>query len=661
MDFTLQGGQMIKLSNVKLGVKIGLGFAVCLALMLVSSGFSYWGLNGSDQGFKQYRALARDTNLSGRLQANLLMLRMDAKNYIISHDEQFLRDFHVRKDKVLTFFSEAKQEINSPNRRPLVLSANAQFDQYIKQFEQVVILIQQRDNVVKNALDTNGLAMRKAVTEIITSAYADNDAVASYYAARVQENLLLGRLYSNKYLKTNSLTDYNFARDFLNNELTSATTDLDSQLQNPRRRTLFTTFKTASESYIDALNKTNSLITQRNQIIENQLDVLGPQIADSLEQVKLSVMSEQDTLGPALQQNNSVSVSFVLVCTIIALIAGIVISLFITRLITRPIASAVIAAKQLEQGNLATEIEFNGKDEIAELMRSMSAMASSLSAMISNINQASGEISNSAEQLASATTQTSQGMNEQQLETDQVATAMDEMANSVQEVARSAAAAAHAATDATHQAKSGFDVVNKTLKNIELLDSEMTNSADEISTLKRESENIGSILDVIRDIAEQTNLLALNAAIEAARAGEQGRGFAVVADEVRTLAQRTQDSISQIEKLISQLQSGAQQAVTAIDSGQQQAKLTVSDAMKAGEALDKILQSINTINDMNSQIASASEQQSLVAETINMNVNNVKRISTESAVVSNQTAHSSGELAQISEQLRVLVQQFKFA
>ncbi|AXT30750.1 methyl-accepting chemotaxis protein [Pseudoalteromonas tunicata] len=651
----------VMLNQFKLGIKIGSGFAICLSLMLIASVFSYWGLSSADEGFSSYRSLARDTNLSGRLQANLLMIRMDVKNYLISNDDKFLAEYDARKKNVLELFQNAKVEVHDPERAQIVILAQRGFIQYSNEFSQAVDLVKQRNELVTTLLDPNGLAMRKAISEIIASAYQEKDNDASFYAAQVLENLLLGRLYTNKYLKTNDVTDYNYARDFLTQELQTSAASLDEQLDNPSRRRLFNEFTSASALYIRTLNEIYAVIEQRNQIIHNQLDILGPKIANDLEQLKLSVMKEQNLVGPALQSSNQFSVLVMLICTLVALIAGVIISFFITRSITRPLGQAVKVAQALEQGSLNTKIEAIGKDEIAILMESLAKMAKSIANMISNINDASGEIFNSAEQLASATVQTSEGAQDQLVETDQVATAMHQMAVSVQEVARSAAQAAHAAEEARVQTLNGFEVVNSTLDNIHQLEREMSKSSEEIANLKNHSENIGGILDVIRDIAEQTNLLALNAAIEAARAGEQGRGFAVVADEVRTLAQRTQNSISQIESLINHLQAGALKAVGAINVGHDQLQVTVIQAAKAGESLALIRDAINTINDMNAQIASASEQQSMVAETININVTNVRRISDESAAVSSQTAHSSSELAMVAEQLKGLVGQFKLA
>ncbi|MFT4926069.1 MAG: methyl-accepting chemotaxis protein, partial [Phenylobacterium sp.] len=235
--------------------------------------------------------------------------------------------------------------------------------------------------------------------------------------------------------------------------------------------------------------------------------------------------------------------------------------------------------------------------------------------------------------------------------TDQVAVAMNQMAGTVEEIAQSAANAADFALEASDEAKTGSQVIQRTIASINQLEDVITNTSTSLTELAREADNIGSILDVIRGIADQTNLLALNAAIEAARAGEQGRGFAVVADEVRNLAQRTQESTEQIHKLIERLQKGTRHAVTAMDQSRVFVESSMSEAASSGEALDRILVTVAKINDMNTQIASASEEQNTTAEQINQNVVAVNQISHKSADNAETAVESTQALFQLAETL----------
>ncbi|WP_423814540.1 methyl-accepting chemotaxis protein [Pseudomonas indica] len=286
-------------------------------------------------------------------------------------------------------------------------------------------------------------------------------------------------------------------------------------------------------------------------------------------------------------------------------------------------------------------------------------MTVSLRTLVGRIGGSVGQIASAAEQLSAITAQTSQGVQTQKLETEQTATAMHEMAATVQEVARNAEQASLAARDADREAQQGDQVVREAVGQVGRLADEVEHSAEALQQLHQESSRIGSVLEVIRNVAEQTNLLALNAAIEAARAGEQGRGFAVVADEVRALARRTHDSTQEIETLIGTLQQMAHQAVEQMDASRSLTQRTVDLAGQAGAALGRITQAVSTIEQMNQQIAAAAEEQSAVAEAINESVTRVRDIGEQSASASEQTAASSAELARLGIELQGLVGQFR--
>jgi methyl-accepting chemotaxis protein len=649
------------LNDLKLGKKIGIGFGICLLLLVIASSVAYWGLKSADSGFVSYRSLARLSNISGRLQANLLIVRMDVKNYLLSNEEKFLETYNERTALLQTLLNEAKQSIKQSERRRYIIDTENDLQAYEDNFARVIELIGERNTLVSDVLDVNGLKMREAVTAIIISAFEDNDATASFYASQVQEKLLLGRLYSNKYLKTNANSDFEFAINFLSNDLLDSAKLLDEQLDNPRRRELFNEFSETSRVYAETFQAIYNLIGQRNDIVINKLDTMGPQMADRLEELKLSLLTEQDSLGPKQQASNQWSVVIVGVCTFFALVAGLVISIVITRSITRPVAQAVNIAKELEKGRFNTQIDVKSSDEIGILMTSLGQMASSIASVIHDIEEASAQISASAAKFSTATEQTSKGANAQLQGIDKVVQAMDTMGGSVSNVAESANKAAESASQANQHSEEGYRVIKGAIEHIEKLARDMEKSVEDIGTLKEQSQNIGSILDVIRNIADQTNLLALNAAIEAARAGEQGRGFAVVADEVRTLAQRTQESIAQIETLITELQEGTEGAVVTINLGKEQVTQTVESAVSAGDAIELIRTAIKNINELNGDIALASKEQSEVAKSINENVNDVSIISNESVTLSTETEHSSDELAQVAMNLRAAVSKFEQA
>jgi len=354
-------------------------------------------------------------------------------------------------------------------------------------------------------------------------------------------------------------------------------------------------------------------------------------------------------------RNSALLVSF------ITLFLGIAIAWWLGKNISKPIRNASVAMDNIAEGDgdLTQRLEEKGKDEISSLSVSFNHFAEKVRTMVSQVEGSTSQLAAAAEEMSSITQETTLGVQRQQAETEQVATAMNQMTATVQEVARHAAEAADAAKSANEEASSGNQIVDRVVSAINGLATEIDHASGVIGQLENDAENIGSVLDVIRGIAEQTNLLALNAAIEAARAGEQGRGFAVVADEVRTLASRTQQSTEEIQQMIEQLQAGSVKAVKVMQSSTEKAQESVNEAANAGASLSNINQAVTTITDMNIQIASAAGEQGSVAEEINRNIVNINDIVKQTAEGASQTSHASNDLARLSSELQSLVRQFK--
>ena len=317
------------------------------------------------------------------------------------------------------------------------------------------------------------------------------------------------------------------------------------------------------------------------------------------------------------------------------------------------------AGARLVSGDLAARVSLEVSDEMQDVATAFNSIAENTNSVITRLSESANQMAAAAEELSAISTQSSRGASEQLSKTDQVATAVNEMAATAQEVARHTSDAATAATIADEKASSGRQIVGENMNAIDALAGEVESAAATIHKLEQESIDIGSVLEVIKGIAEQTNLLALNAAIEAARAGEQGRGFAVVADEVRTLAGRTQASTEEINQMIERLQTGAKQAVAAMEKSQVSVKEGVSRAASAGDALAAITESVATINQMNIQIASAAEEQSAVVEEVNKNIVSISQLSTESADGISQVSAASEELAQLAAGLQSMITDFE--
>ncbi|BBQ54303.1 methyl-accepting chemotaxis protein [Aeromonas jandaei] len=370
-------------------------------------------------------------------------------------------------------------------------------------------------------------------------------------------------------------------------------------------------------------------------------------------------IAEQMTKGVADLYDSARTMSIVV--SLITLGFVVVIAWLLTGQIRNPVMALLEQTRRVSAGDLTSRIDMQqfNNDELGTLAKGFGEMQTNLRTLVSEVSGSVVQLSSAAEEISSVASQSANNMHSQQHELNQLATAMNEMQATVQEVSRNTSDAASAATSASETAELGAKTVNDSIQRIERVASAIESTAVVIRQLGDDSRNIGMVLEVIRGIAEQTNLLALNAAIEAARAGEQGRGFAVVADEVRTLAKRTQDSTSQINNIIAELQQRAEQAGSTMQQSQDLMNTTVATAREAGESISQISGSVSSISHMNIQIATATEEQGAVSEELNRNVVNISHASEEVASGATQMAQACNELNHLATQLQEMVRRFR--
>ncbi len=384
-------------------------------------------------------------------------------------------------------------------------------------------------------------------------------------------------------------------------------------------------------------------------------------IRKSLQQLANQQRASVQTLGTRVADEAAATRTTSLMIGIVALAIGLTVLTWVMRGVSRGLQRAIGTMQEIADGDgdLTRRLDSSGRDEVAELGRAFNRFVDKIHKLVQQVVGSTTQLAAAIEQMSQVVRHSEEGIRTQQRETDMVASAVNEMSATVQEVARNTSDAAQVAQSADQEAKQGKATVAQAVSSIEALANEIGAAACVIGELEHESVQIGTVLDVIRNVAEQTNLLALNAAIEAARAGEHGRGFSVVADEVRSLASRTQQSTEEIQRMIVSLQNKARDSVHVMEVSQQKASESVGQATGTGQALDAITFRVGRISDMNTQIATAAEEQSLVADEINKNVLNIKRIAEDATANADQLSSAGTSLAELARELSGMVATFK--
>ena len=509
----------------------------------------------------------------------------------------------------------------------------------------------------------NQMSKIRAATEDITSASVPSiRALDEFTQLTLRLRVLSYRLLTNREPDVQQKTLEAF--ELRNQQIRTAQGIYEKLISSTEERNAYNEYVRLLGQYRQIEERMKSL-SRANQVNELR-SLLNTELLDNSEQVnavltRLLDINNNDANATNQRAKDQYDMAFDLVVglLVVATALTLLFAWLLTRSITLPIAQALEAAEEVAEGNLTRPITVDGNDEAGRLLAAMAKMQHKLRDTLQRIAGSATQLASAAEELNAVTDESARGLTQQNNEIEQAATAVNEMTSAVEEVARNAVSTSEASRNATTSAGDGRDLVQETVSAIERMSTDVQATASLIGDLANESRDIGKVLDVIRGLADQTNLLALNAAIEAARAGEAGRGFAVVADEVRALAHRTQQSTSEIERMIGSIQTGTEHAVDSMRNSTERAESTLNIARGAGLSLDTINTAIVEINERNLVIASAAEEQAQVAREVDRNQVNIRDLSVQSATGASQTSAASGELSRLAVDLNGMVGRFR--
>ena len=645
-----------RFANLGMAKKLAIGFVLVLLLTAVVAVIGVWSLQAIG---RQFDGLKQMSSLNSRL----LAVRLLEQDYALRGEPKTVEALHEGTDALVVQARQLKAD--SPANGQLMAAVEQSLGAYRQAFDEFVDLTQAKELVlemaswsvssVANNLDVLQAGLIDDGTYTLKETQGKDGAAFVEQASQISQvsKLMLQAMNEARLRLDQNRKGEDAAQGQIEQaqQALAQVEQLKGLVTDDGYRTVLGEVSGHIASFGEKLSEYTALLA-RESLVYQQLHERAAEVVARVDQA-------YGVEDQAMQARIKQSMLLISASSVLALLVGLLAAWGITRLIVAPLRSVIAVAQRIAAGDLTAMAPVTRRDEMGQLMQAMAQMGEDLSRMVSGLQVGIEQLAGAAQSLSAVTEQTHREVSSQKEETEQVATAMNQMTATVHDVARNAEQAAQAAQTADDKVEGGQQVVRQSLQRIEQLAGSATVASNSIESLSAQIQNIGTVLEVIKSVAEQTNLLALNAAIEAARAGEQGRGFAVVADEVRALARRTQQSTEEIERLVSTLRAAASASVQQIQGSGELVKLAVSDALQTESALGSIAAAVSLIQQMNQQIAAAAQQQSSVAEEINRSVTSIRASAEHSSLAMQGNATSSIELAQLGGQLQGMVEHFR--